>query len=174
VRIRPHAGSGTIDGMFERLKRGGRKKLVVRAALGVLLLLALIQAIPYGRSHSNPPVTLEPRWDSPATRELAARACFDCHSNLTVWRWYSNIAPGSWLIQRDVDAGRGQFNFSEWDKPQDVSVGDLVDVIRSGSMPQWYYTLLHPNASLNAAEKNALIRGLEATLAASPPKAGGG
>jgi hypothetical protein len=137
-------------------------------------LVVLIQAVPYGHSHSNPPVTLEPRWDSAAMRALAARACFDCHSNLTRWRWYSHIAPGSWLVQRDVDGGRGQFNFSEWNKPQDVGVGDLVDAIRGGSMPPWYYTLMHGNASLSSAEKDQLIRGLEATLAASPPIRGGG
>ena len=140
----------------------------------VVALFALAQAVPYGRSHSNPPVTQEPKWDSPQTRELAARACFDCHSNLTKWRWYSNIAPASWLIQRDVDGGRSQFNFSEWDKPQDVSAGDLADSIRSGSMPPWFYVLPHPGAKLTAAEKLALIRGLAATLAASPPKGGGG
>ena len=112
-------------------------------SLGLLALLVLIQAIPYGRSHSNPPVLAEPRWDSAATRALAGRACFDCHSNLTKWRWYSNVAPVSWLIQEDVDAGRRQFNFSEWSKPQDVSISDVVDAIRGGSMPPWYYTLLH-------------------------------
>ena len=142
--------------------------------LGILGLFALIQAVPYGRSHSNPPVTAEPRWDNPTTRTLAARACFDCHSNLTIWRWYSNVAPASWLIQRDVDDGRGQFNFSEWDKPQDINAGDLADAIRGGSMPPWYYTLAHSSASLSGTEKDALIRGLEATLAASPPKGGGG
>jgi hypothetical protein len=68
-------------------------------------LLAVAQAIPYGRGHSNPPVTKEPAWDSSRTRELAKRACFDCHSNETTWPWYSNVAPESWLIQRDVDAG---------------------------------------------------------------------
>jgi hypothetical protein len=133
----------------------------------------LIQAIPYGRNHSNPPVTMEPKWDSPQTRALAARACFDCHSNQTSWRWYSNIAPASWLIQRDVDAGRAQFNFSEWNRPQDVSAGDLADAIQGGSMPPWFYVLLHPHAKLSQTEKNQLIKGLNATLSSSPAKGGG-
>ena len=117
---------------------------------------------------------MEPKWDSPQTRALAARACFDCHSNLTKWRWYASVAPASWLVQRDVDSGRAALNFSEWNLPQDVGTGDLVEAIRGGSMPPWFYTLLHPNASLNAADKNALIRGLVATLTASPPKGGAG
>ena len=152
--------------------RPGWQRIAGYAAIVGVLGFLLIQAVPYGRSHTNPPVTREPRWDSPRTRELAARACFDCHSNLTKWRWYSNVAPVSWLIQRDVDGGRAQFNFSEWDKPQDVSAGDMADVIRGGSMPPWFYVLPHPNADLSASEKDALIAGLVATLNASPPPGG--
>ena len=62
--------------------------------------------------------------------------------------------------------------------PQDVNSGDLADSladsIRGGSMPPWFYTLIHTNASLNSTEKAALVRGLEATFAASPPEGGGG
>lgn len=144
------------------------------SAAGLVVLFALIQAVPYGRSHSNPPVTQEPKWDSAQTRALAQRACFDCHSNLTKWRWYSNIAPVSWLVQNDVDGGRGALNFSEWNKPMDSSAGDVADAIRSGSMPPWFYVLLHSSAKLSSAEKDALVRGLDATFAASPPKGGGG
>lgn len=150
------------------------KKRAQRAGIGLVVLFGLIQAVPYGRSHSNPPVLAEPRWDSQATRALAARACFDCHSNLTRWRWYSNIAPVSWLVQRDVSGGRSALDFSEWNNPQDSSIGDVVDVIRGGSMPPWFYTVIHSNAGLTSAEKTSLIRGLEATFAASPPKGGGG
>jgi hypothetical protein len=59
----------------------------------------------YGRDHSNPPVRIEPRWDRARTRELAVRACFDCHSNQTRWPWYSHVAPISWLVQHDVEEG---------------------------------------------------------------------
>jgi hypothetical protein len=150
------------------------QRVLVYAGLGALVLFVLIQFVPYGHRHSNPPVTQEPRWDSPQTRSLAARACFDCHSNQTKWRWYSHVAPVSWLVQRDVESGRAQFNFSEWNKPQDISSGDLADSIRSGSMPPWFYTLPHPGAQLSTSEKAALIRGLTATLNASPPIGGGG
>jgi heme-binding protein len=150
------------------------KRALALFTVGLVVLFALIQAVPYGRSHSNPPVTQEPKWDSAQTRALAQRACFDCHSNLTKWRWYSNIAPVSWLVQRDVDGGRGTLNFSEWNKPMDSSAGDVADAIRSGSMPPWFYVLLHSSAKLSSAEKDALIRGLDATFARSPPKGGGG
>jgi hypothetical protein len=141
--------------------------------MSAFALLVLAQAVPYGRNHSNPPVTKEPAWDSPRTRALAVRACYDCHSNETKWLWYSNIAPVSWLVQRDVDSGRSALNFSEWDKPQDVTAGDIAEAIRGG-MPPWFYTLIHRNAALNATEKNQLISGLNATFAKSPPIGGGG
>ncbi len=77
-------------------------------------LFLLIQAVPYGRNHANSPNRTEPTWDSPTTRQLAVRACYDCHSNETIWPWYSNVAPVSWLVQRDVEEGRDEVNFSEW------------------------------------------------------------
>ena len=86
------------------------KRFLMWSLTGLLLLLAAAQLVPYGRDHDNPPVVAEPAWGSPATRELARRACFDCHSNETQWPWYSNIAPLSWLIQRDVDEGRDELN----------------------------------------------------------------
>lgn len=33
----------------------------------------------------------------PEIGDILTRACQDCHSNLTVWPWYSRIAPVSWL-----------------------------------------------------------------------------
>jgi Haem-binding domain len=150
------------------------RRILVRVGIVVVAILAVIQLVPYGRNHHNPPVTREPTWDSPQTRALAASACFDCHSNLTKWRWYSNVAPSSWLVQRDVDGGRAQFNFSEWDRPQDVGSGDLAETIRNGSMPPWFYTIAHPSASLSKADQQQLIAGLIATLRASPPIGGGG
>ena len=127
--------------------------------LGFIAIVILIQAVPYGRDHLNPPVRAEPQWDSPRTRELSARACFDCHSNETVWPWYSNIAPISWLIESDVKEGRRELNFSEWDRPQEEA-HESTDSVRKGSMPPWYY----PWATLSHAERQDLIKGLEASL----------
>lgn len=145
------------------------KRWSIRIAVGVVALLALAQVVPYGRAHHNPASVKEPGWDSPQTRTLAAAACFDCHSNLTTWPWYSNIAPGSWLIYQDVVGGRETLNFSEWQRPQDVSAGDLGEVVRGGSMPPWYYKLLHPKSRLSSAERDQLATGLAKTLGVSPP-----
>ena len=145
-------------------------RVVRLVLLSILGLFLLIQVIPYGHSHTNPPVTGEPAWDSPRTRELAAAACFDCHSNETAWPWYTSVAPFSWLTQHDVESGRATLNFSEWNQPQEA--GDFAEMISSGEMPPWYYSLIHSAARLSDQEKQQLIAGLRATLQASPPIGG--
>src|SRR5437588_12926711 len=67
-----------------------RRKVRKRGLLGLVALFLLIQLVPYGHSHANPPVTKAVRWSSPATGKLFAQACQDCHSNLSSWRWYDN------------------------------------------------------------------------------------
>jgi len=126
------------------------------------VIFGLIQFVPYGRAHVNPPVVVEPAWDSSRTRELAVRACFDCHSNETVWPWYSNIAPLSWLIQRDVDEGRDDLNFSEWQRSQKAD--EAAETVREGSMPPGRYLPLHPEARLDDEELAALVAGLVASM----------
>lgn len=149
------------------------RRWAVRIAIALGVCLVVIQAVPYGRDHTNPPTTKEPAWDSPQTRTLFMASCGDCHSNTTSWPWYTNLAPVSWLTQRDVDGGRAAFNVSNWDRPQDVSAQDIAEAVQSGGMPPWFYTPLHSGANLSPAEKRQLIAGITRTFAASPPLGGG-
>jgi mono/diheme cytochrome c family protein len=132
----------------------------------VLVLLILSQFIPVSRD--DPPVTREVQWNSAQTRELAQGACFDCHSNETVWPWYSYVAPVSWWIAGHVHDGRRRLNFSEWDQPNEGE-RDIIDAISSGEMPLSPYPLMHPKAKLTEAQKQTLIDGLKQTLANDPP-----
>lgn len=140
--------------------RWGRR--LRRGLLFTAILFGAIQFVPYGREHGNPPTRVEPTWDSPRTRELAQRACFDCHSNETVWPWYSSVAPVSWLVQRDVDHGRKQLNFSEWDRPQEEA-DEAAEAVENGEMPLASYLWTHPDAKLTEQERSELIAGLAAT-----------
>ena len=134
-----------------------------RALLAVFVLFVLLQIVPYGHDHSNPPGRVEPTWDRPETRELAKRACFDCHSNETLWPWYSHVAPVSWLVQHDVDEARASLNFSGWDRPQ-KDADEAAKMVRKGKMPLSYYLPMHPAARLSAQERDALVAGLVATI----------
>lgn len=139
------------------------KNRAMKGLAGLAVLFVAIQIIPYGRNHSNPRIRQEPKWDRLETRLMARHACMDCHSNQTLWPWYSSIAPISWLIQRDVDEGRRELNFSEWDRPQKEAAG-AARLIRSGEMPPRSYLLAHPEARLQPADTEALAIGLENTL----------
>lgn len=129
---------------------------------GVLLaVLVVMQLVPKGRNHTNPPVTLEPAWPSPEVRALAVRACFDCHSNETKWPWYASVAPASWLVEHHVEEGRGELNFSEFDKPQ-RHAKDAAEEVREGEMPMAGYVALHGEAKLSEAEKQRLVEAFAA------------
>lgn len=144
-------------------------RLFTKLSIGAILVLSLIfitlQFVPV--QADNPPVIAEPNWDSPQTRELMVRACYDCHSNETVWPWYSRVAPASWLIAKDVNDGRAELNYSEWSPYHDGEAEEAVEMIVSGEMPLRPYLLLHPEAKLTEAEVTQLITGLQATFAGS-------
>jgi mono/diheme cytochrome c family protein len=133
--------------------------------IGIFILVAVaIQFIPYGKSHSNPPVIAEPMWDSPKTKELFVRTCADCHSNETNWPWYSNIAPVSWLVQHDVEEGREHFNVSMWGVQKKNDGDEAKEEFDEGEMPPWFYVIPHPEAQLSEAETKQLSKGLLATF----------
>lgn len=140
------------------MKKAFRTILILIAIL--VGFFVLIQFLPIGKNHTNPIVVSEPAWDSSVTRDLAKRACFGCHSNETVWPWYSNIAPVSWLVTSDVIEGRGRMNFSDWGRGYQPSVGEIVGIIQEGEMPPVQYLLMHPEAKLSALDKQALSDGL--------------
>jgi hypothetical protein len=142
-----------------------RKRIIrivsILIAVAVVVFL-LLQVLPIYEP-TNPPVIGEPAWDSPETRTLAKRACFDCHSNETVWPWYAHVAPVKWLVVHDVDKGRTVFNFSDWHSG-DMSGEYAASEISRGRMPLPQYLLMHPEARLTEAEKQQLIKGLLATM----------
>jgi hypothetical protein len=138
-----------------------RHRRMLWIGLAVLIgSLIAAQFWPSSLNPKNPPVIEEPNWDSPETRVLTQRACFDCHSNETVWPWYSRVAPMSWLVEKDIVEGRAALNFSEWHRDQDVQTEEVVELISIDEMPLPYYVILHPEARLSASEKGRLINGL--------------
>jgi mono/diheme cytochrome c family protein len=134
-----------------------------------LLLLLAIQLVPYGREHAKPVAGRAVAWDSPATLALARRACFDCHSNETRWPWYASVAPISWRVQTDVNLARKKLDFTAFDpgnRHMAEAAGEAAETVLRGDMPPQDYITMHPEARLNAADRQALARGLDRTFAA--------
>lgn len=144
------------------------RRLLWILTIGAIVLLG-IQFVPYGRDHANPPTRREIRWNAAQTRTLAKRACLDCHSNLTEWPRYTDVAPISWLVQRDVEDGRAALNFSEWDRPQEANLQDVLEAIRGKDMPPIQYKAIHSDARLGGNARQQLEAGIAASWAKDPP-----
>jgi hypothetical protein len=151
----------TSTSTVSKLTNTGLLTVIFAATLGTIVA---IQAIPYGRAHSNPPITGEPEWATPRTRELMVRACFGCHSNEVEYPAYASVAPISWVVEAHVAEGREKVNYSEFDSRQ-RGADETIEVIQEGSMPPSYYTRFgrHPEAKITNAELQELLVGLRAT-----------
>jgi len=139
------------------------KKVIKYLVWIVIIGFVVLQLIPYGRNHTNPPVLKGPAWDSARTRDTFFRVCKNCHSNETEWPFYSHIAPASWLVRHDVTAARAHFNVSEWGRRKNKG-DEAAEEVRAGNMPPFYYLPLHPEARLTPAEKEEFVRGLVRTF----------
>ena len=141
--------------MTPRSKRALRISIV-----GAIVGFGAIQLVPVRDIGSNPPARYQ--IDAPAeVVQIMKRACFDCHSNETRWPLYSRIAPGSWLMSRDVHKGRAHHNFSEWgsvdEDERQTDRENCWEQIEAGNMPPWFYLYpMHLSARLSPADKALL------------------
>ena len=148
----------------------GIRTYLPRILLGGLALFALIQLVPYGRAHANPKPTKSAMLAGAQANQIFTDACADCHSYKTEWPWYTNVAPASWLVQNDVEEGRGNLNLSAWDTPQ-PPLDDVTEKIQSGEMPPLKYKIMpnHAKARLSDKEKAVLIASMRKLYATDPP-----
>jgi cytochrome c len=100
--------------------------------------------------------------------------CADCHSSETRWPVYARVAPGSWLIERDIVEARKKMDLSRWEEmpreTQEVLAAKIVQEAKSGDMPPVQYLALHWGARLSKTDVAALSMlgkggGSEAALA---------
>jgi Haem-binding domain len=135
-----------------------------------LAVFAIAQAFRIDKT--NPPVQ-QNMAAPPEITAMLRRACYDCHSNETVWPWYSNIAPVSWMLARDVREGRRELNFSTWNvydaKRRAKKLKETAKEVVEGKMPPWFYVALHRHAALSPAE----VERLRAWAAEEPANLGG-
>jgi hypothetical protein len=148
---------------LDPIKGETMKRILLFLVIVAIVIFLLIQLVPFGHDHTNPATTSEPAWDSPQSRQLVKDSCFQCHSNETVWPWYSNIAPASWLVSLDVVNGRDKFNFSEWNtNPGELD--EMVEAVQEGEMPPIQFWIFHPGARLNDQQKQDLIQALQSSI----------
>jgi hypothetical protein len=140
-----------------------QKKKAALAILGIIAaVFVVIQIIPVNLT--NPPV--ESDMSAPAdVKAILKASCYDCHSNETVWPWYSKVAPISWLLAHDAKEGREKLNFSTWNRyspeKQVVLVSEMIDQIKEGEMPPLPYTWKHSGSGITP-DKLDILKAWEA------------
>ena len=137
---------------------------MTRVFVGIGAVLLAIQFVPVART--NPPIEASVE-APPEVTAILRRACFDCHSNETIWPPQAYVAPVSWLVASDVKEGRGELNFSRWGPDQvKRTAKELQKEVEKKDMPPFLYLLAHPEAKLGEADRTALVdwaRGLGGT-----------
>jgi len=140
------------------------KKVFLWAAVALIVVFLAIQFVRPVKN--NPPadpsmsVTVQ-SGIRPQTAASLRTSCFDCHSDETVWPWYSQVAPVSWLVADDVRKGRSHLNFSEWGSyPKSkrvLKLGQIYEQVTKNEMPLPNYLVMHPAAKLSPADRDSII-----------------
>jgi cytochrome c len=134
------------------------------AALTVAAVVGMGYVHPFGNPRVEPAEGLGTLLQG-AKMPVDARAvlvakCADCHSSETRWPVYARVAPGSWLIERDIVEARKKMDLSRWEQmPEDrqqVLMAKIVQEAKSGDMPPLQYRLLHWDAKLSKADVQTL------------------
>ena len=89
-------------------------------------------------------------------------SCYDCHSNNTQYPWYNKIQPFSWLLEKHIEEGKEELNFSIFGdyslRRQKSKLKSIVSQIKNDEMPMSSYTLIHNAAKLSKKDKDMITR----------------
>ena len=139
-------------------------KLYKKIAWGLLAALVVIQFFRIDKT--NPPYDSKNDFISLTNppenvKSLLKAACYDCHSNESIYPWYTNIAPISFWIKGHINNGRKHLNFSEWgtynDNRKDHKMEECVEYVGEAWMPLSSYTWVHSDARLSDEDRNRLV-----------------
>jgi hypothetical protein len=145
------------------------KKVIRILLLAFLALLILIQFIPFEKP-SNHPTTGKDIFEIADLPEdvglILKNVCYDCHSQEVNFPWYSNVAPVSWLVAKDVREGREELDFSKWGdlskKEKLKKLDEIGEEVENKNMPLKIYTVMHAESRLTQAERDAIVTWEEA------------
>lgn len=137
--------------------------MLKKILIGLIFIVAILQFIRPNRNQGEleGPQYMGKRFPIPAdVRSILARSCFDCHSNHTEYPWYTSVQPLGWWLQRHVDEGKEELNFSEFlsysEKRQQKKMKEVAEVLQEGEMPLSSYLVVHRKAKLSTAEQQTV------------------
>ncbi len=137
---------------------------VFKIVILVLIMgLVVIQLFPasLNQNTSIPPTDFEKTVKVPNNiQSLLKTSCYDCHSNNTMYPWYSKIQPMAWLMEDHIKEGKEELNFSEFgaysERKQKSKLKAIISQIKDNEMPLSSYTLMHSDAKLSEKNKQIL------------------
>lgn len=137
---------------------------VRKILLGLLIAIIAIEFIQPARNKSGQvlPTDISKIYDVPENvQAILKRSCYDCHSNNTVYPWYSNIQPAGWWLASHIKRGKEELNFSEFgsysNRKQRSKLFSISKSVEDGTMPFRSYTLIHTNSKLFKDDKAVII-----------------
>jgi hypothetical protein len=146
--------------------------MIKKIFIGLLVVLIVIQFIKPERNLSDDnSASVATKYALPQdVNTILQKACNDCHSNKTVYPWYSNIQPVAWWLAGHVNDGKRHLNFSEFTtRPLAIQFHkfeETVEVLEENEMPLESYSWLglHPDARLTDEEKATVISWAKAQM----------
>ncbi|MEO7174463.1 MAG: heme-binding domain-containing protein [Saprospiraceae bacterium] len=133
----------------------------------VIILFVLIQVFRPVKNISAEVSTADIRnhSDDTVALKIISRACFDCHSNHTLYPWYAEFQPTAWYLQNHVINGKKRLNFSEFGtytpKKAADKLEEIVEEIKKGEMPLKSYRLIHSESRLTDKEQQIVVKWAE-------------
>lgn len=139
-------------------------KNIVYTLLALLLLSQLIpkpkKNIPQAQGVSYQAIELSQPMPKDV-QSILRTSCYDCHSNTTVYPWYSNFQPVAWWLGKHIDEGKGELNFDAWGgyrlAKKYHKLEEIAEQVEEGEMPLKSYTLIHTNAKLSSEQKDIIV-----------------
>jgi hypothetical protein len=133
--------------------------MVRKVLVFLLIALVIIQFIRPARNHGatagSTDITHYVHVPDTVMRILQV-SCYDCHSNNTVYPWYTNINPVGLWMSGHVNDGKRAINFSDlsmFDKRKlDHRLKDIAEQADNGGMPLFSYTIIHTYAKLSSGQ----------------------
>jgi hypothetical protein len=136
------------------------KKFFKRLLLLLLIAFIAIQFFRPAKNISTGTTTndITAKYNVPQdVQNILKTSCYDCHSNNTVYPWYSNIQPVAWWLKDHIDEGKRELNFSEFATyrigRQYRKLEEINEEVKDDKMPLSSYTLIHEDAKLNKQQK---------------------
>lgn len=141
-----------------------KTKLFKKITSGLLILFIGIQffTVKLNTSTILPESSIEKHYRIPGNvQQILKTSCYDCHSNNTVYPWYSKIQPVKWWLANHINDGKRHLNFDEFSTyPKDKKLHKLDEVaktVNTGEMPLSSYTFIHTHAKLSSEQKAIIL-----------------